>query len=112
MHRILKQVPNGMVVDHINRNKLDNRQENLRIITQSQNMQNVRGRNTSISGLRGVSIERLQEKIRWRARLKVNGKEMHLGTFDTKEEAERVVIEARKKFFPYSYEETCQNCHS
>ncbi|MFE6167028.1 HNH endonuclease [Viridibacillus arvi] len=104
LHKLLKPTPKGMVVDHINRNKLDNRQENLRTITKSQNLQNVNGRSNSISGVRGVSIDKRGSSIRWRARLNVDRKEIHLGHYDTKEEAERAAIEGRKKYLPYSVE--------
>lgn len=41
MHRLIMQPPNDMVVDHINHDPLDNRRENLRIVTQSVNMRNM-----------------------------------------------------------------------
>ncbi len=41
MHRLIMQTPKGLETDHINGNKLDNRRNNLRIVTRSQNALNV-----------------------------------------------------------------------
>lgn len=41
MHRVITNAPKGMVVDHINRVRNDNRKENLRVVSQKENMQNV-----------------------------------------------------------------------
>lgn len=105
LHRLVKPSPEGMVIDHINRNKLDNRQGNLRIVTNAQNMQNVNSNKRSKTGIRGVSKDNRFEKTHWRARLTVNKKEIYLGTYDTLAEAEKAVIDGRKKYMPYSYEE-------
>ena len=40
LHRMLTKCPEGLQVDHINRNPLDNRRENLRIVTQRENIKN------------------------------------------------------------------------
>lgn len=78
VHRILTKCPNDKVVDHINRNTLDNRMSNLRVVSRSQNMLN-------LSGVRGV--DRNKETGKWRARIFINGIEYHLGYFEHKEEA-------------------------
>lgn len=44
MHRQLTNCPEGLVVDHINRNRVDNRLENLEIVTQEENMRRSRGK--------------------------------------------------------------------
>lgn len=104
LHNVVKSKPKDLIVDHINRNKLDNRQENLRILTRAQNMQNVGSNKRSETGIRGVSIEKRWNKIRYRARVTVNKKEISLGYYDTIEEAEKAVIEGRKKYQPYAVE--------
>lgn len=81
LHRVIMNAPKGMVVDHINHNKLDNRKKNLRICTQSQN-------NMNKFVIVGVS----KFRDRWRARIKVNGKEFHLGVFNNVRDA----LECRK----------------
>jgi len=91
----------GMVVDHINHDTLDNRRDNLRILTNQQNCQNRKGCNSQnrSSFLRGVS---LTKNGKWAAFIGVNWKRKHLGVFNTIEEANRAVIKARKELMPYS----------
>ena len=54
VHRVIMNAPKGMDVDHINGDRLDNRKENLRICTRSQNSQNKKSRRDSKSGYKGV----------------------------------------------------------
>lgn len=72
-------------IDHINGIRTDNRIENLRPATVSQNHVNTKLRDDNTSGLKGVSIHSTSK--RWRARLHCNGVEKHLGFFNTKDEA-------------------------
>jgi hypothetical protein len=81
MHRIITDAPKGMYVDHINRNTLDNRRCNLRIVTNSENL----SRSVPKSGVKGVSWHSQVKK--WRARIFINGHEKHLGLFDNKKDA-------------------------
>lgn len=76
--------PSGNL-DHINRNKKDNRIDNLRIVTQSQNMQNTGLQQNNTSGFRGVSLNK--PTGRWKAYIKVGGRRKHLGYFATQQEA-------------------------
>ena len=78
-------------LDHINRNKLDNRIINLREATCQQNMQNVLTHKHNTSGYKGVAWH--DQRKRWRAYIFNNYRQIHLGLFDTKEEASA----ARKK---------------
>jgi hypothetical protein len=54
VHRVVMDAPKGMDVDHINGNGLDNRKENLRICTRSQNAMNQKLKSHSVSGYKGV----------------------------------------------------------
>jgi HNH endonuclease len=59
LHRYLLDAPDGMVVDHINHNTLDNRRQNLRICTNQENNENRNGAyTTSKTGIRGVSVHK------------------------------------------------------
>ncbi|MES1047206.1 hypothetical protein FOA22_22390 [Heyndrickxia oleronia] len=97
LHRCVLNDPKGLIVDHINHDTLINTRWNLRAITHAENIQNRRGANRNNStGIRGVSWNKHRNK--WLARLMVNGKHICLGYFENINEAERVVIEARKKY--------------
>lgn len=80
MHRVVINTPEGMFTDHINRNKLDNRRENLRICTRSQNCANVGILPSNTSGYKGVSFDSREGK--WRANIRVKGKKHSLGYFE------------------------------
>jgi hypothetical protein len=85
----------ALQVDHINRNKLDNRRANLRLVTPSQNMANiVKHPNACGDGFRGVSYNHEGARGGWKAQihgLVRNGKRVspYQGTYDTPEEAAR-----------------------
>lgn len=85
MHRQIMNPPVGMVVDHINGNKLDNRRENLRVVTQSENNFNARKPSRNKSGFKGVYWEK--QHNRWIAQTIDFGKRKVVGFFLTAEEA-------------------------
>lgn len=99
LHRLIMQPPTNMVVDHVNCNPLDNRKENLRIITDKVNKQNKKGAAShSLTGIRGVKLNKPNN--RFEAQIKLNGKNVYLGSYRTLEEAELVAIESRMRHFP------------
>jgi len=73
----------GFQIDHINRNKLDNRRCNLRHVTHQQNMQNIAGHGAS--QYKGVRWRKHCKK--WQARSHYGGREHHIGYYDTEKEA-------------------------
>lgn len=70
-------------VDHKNRNPLDNRRCNLRPATKSNNQRNVVSKRSG--KFKGVFKFALKHKIKWRARICHNGKQISLGLFDSQE---------------------------
>jgi len=82
---------NKRCIDHINHERTDNRAENLRWATTSENNMNASIKSNNTSGYPGVYFDKRRNK--WVARISINGKETQLGYFLTIEEA----IEARKQ---------------
>jgi hypothetical protein len=78
-----QHIPSGMDVDHINRHKLDNRPENLRLATTSQNRANTGKQRNNSTGYKGVYLDR----GRFRAKIKANGVQRFLGSYSTPEAA-------------------------
>ena len=74
-------IPEGMVIDHINRNPSDNRIENLRVVTQSANLRNVGVRSHCRSGEKFISLDVRTGRFSVRIRRK------SYGTYGTLEEA-------------------------
>lgn len=97
MHNVLVWCPKGYQIDHINGDKLDNRIKNLRITTCKQNAQNIGIRSNNTSGYKGVSLTK--EKNRWRAYIKVSGKQKNLGFFVKKEDAAIAYNKAAETYF-------------
>jgi hypothetical protein len=71
-------------IDHINQNRTDNRIDNLRLANNQQNSFNSTLKPTNTSGFRGVARSKAGT---WRARIMINGADIYLGSFKTKENA-------------------------
>ena len=84
-------------VDHKNGNSLDNRFNNLRLATDSQNSRNQKKSKDNTSGFKGVSWDKQHKK--WRARIGVNNKTINLGYYTNKFYAALVYARAAKKYF-------------
>ena len=93
IHRFLTQAPDGLVVDHLNGDRLDNRKCNLRVCTHQQNMVNRKFPVNNTSGYRGVSWSARHGK--WRAGIKRFGKTRHLGFFEDRQQASAAYERAR-----------------
>jgi hypothetical protein len=101
MHRLIMNAPRGMVVDHINANKHDNRRCNLRLCTQAENVRNKR-KSHGTSRFKGVWWHRARRK--WIAVICHKGKNTILGRFDDEVEAAKAYDRAaRERFGAFAY---------
>ena len=93
MHRQILGLEHGdyRQIDHINRNGLDNRRENLRIASQAANVHNSKICSRNISGCKGVGWDKKGKK--WLAYITAYGKRHHLGLFSNFDDA----VHARKR---------------
>ena len=87
MHRQIMQPPKEMMVDHVNHDKLDNRQANLRVCTRRENILNQAAKRGSASKFKGVEYRKDRDKCF--ARIRINGKRTWIGSFETEVEAAR-----------------------
>ena len=99
MHRFLLGFVrgDGVKVDHINHNTLDNRRENLRKATDAENSQNRRSLKKPRSGYKGVYPNR--HRTGWTAWIKKSNQRYYLGHFRDREEAARAYDKAAKELF-------------
>ena len=84
-------------IDHVNRDKLDNRIRNLRLATPSQNGANTAVKSRNTSGFKGVTWHKSCKK--WQAAIKVAGKNIHLGLWDDPKEAHAAYVAAANEHF-------------
>ena len=94
---ILSDVGKDMNIDHINRDRMDNRRSNLRVCSHQENMFNQRKRNTNTSGYIGVAYHKAANK--YESYINLDAKKHYLGLYDTAIEAARVRDEYAKRMY-------------
>jgi hypothetical protein len=96
MHREILKVRDGLCVDHINHNGLDNRRANLRPASNAENVRNSRKRINSRNKYKGASLNRHRKK--WQASITVNRRRKWLGYFASEIEAAKAYDAAARKY--------------
>ena len=102
LHRFILLAPEDIEVDHVDGDGLNNRRCNLRLATRKQNRSNTGPLPNSSSGFKGVTWEKPRSRNArgyWRAQIKQNGRNRHLGQFQTEEEAAAAYDAAASKAF-------------
>ena len=85
LHRVLMGDPDGLEIDHVDGNGLNNTRANLRTAIHSENLRNQNVRINNASGFKGVSWDK--SRCKWQAHIGLDFKRISLGRFETKEEA-------------------------
>ena len=101
LHRLIMNVSEDMLVDHINHNTLDNRRCNLRICTKSENCRKNVGHSKRQSKYKGVVFapySSVKGKL-WRAYTRIKGKRLWFGYHVTEEDAAMAYNENALKLF-------------
>jgi hypothetical protein len=105
-----RELVDGEFVDHIDHNTMNNTRSNLRIASRSENARNRRLGVNSISGLKGAYY--FAPTGKWTSGVYVNGRVLHLGYFNTPEEAHAAYIAAALEHYgPYANDGTQSLAH-
>lgn len=96
LHRLVTGAPKGMLVDHINHDKADNRRENLRIVDNHQSIRN-RKKFSRSGSPQSKFIGVYRQNSGWCSKATIGGQRRHLGTFRTEIEAARAYDNATRQ---------------
>jgi hypothetical protein len=97
LHRFIMGDPIGLVVDHRDGNRLNNRKSNLRACTVRENNMNLGLTRRNRSGYRGVSFSK--ESGKWRATISLDKRQLHLGYFERADIAAAAYEKAAEVFY-------------
>ncbi len=99
LHDLIACPPTGKEADHKDGDGLNNRRKNLRLATRQQQCFN-RALQKNTSGYKGVSCKTYPTcGVRWHAHIRAEGRQIHIGTFKTKEAAAIAYNRYAKKYF-------------
>ena len=103
LHRVILQrildrpLQRGEFVDHRDGNGLNNRRENIRLASHTENIRNQRKSSVNTSGHKGAYWRK--DVSKWMAQISVSGKLKHLGYFDDIEDAAAAYREAAERYY-------------
>lgn len=104
LHRFILNAQKGEEIDHKSINPLDNRKQNLRKCTSSQNSMNRGMQSNNTSGVKGVHWDK--KYLKWKVYIKVDKKLVHLGHYENFDDAVQVRKNAEVKYYgSFKYEE-------
>lgn len=95
LHRIIMGAKPGQLIDHINGDGLDNRRENLRVVTHAQNVKNWRKHAPASSRYKGVRFHANS----WEVQINVNRKRIYIGRFQNEIDAAKAYDESARRYF-------------
>lgn len=99
MHRMIMGAEKNQMIDHVNGNGLDNRKENLRFCTRSQNAVNSKLNKNNSSGFKGVCRAKNSTAKIWKAQVQTKRKPIYLGLFENPIDAARAYDETIERIF-------------
>ena len=104
LHRVILErklghsIPDGIKCDHADLDSLNNRRNNLRLATNSQNGHN-RHMQSKTTGYRGVTQDKRCKTPKFWAHIRVEGKDLYLGMFTNAEDAYAAYVKAAKQYY-------------